>query len=53
MTRFAGKCFDSHTEDFKDIREATTAELPVFLNSPGSQNDGLYCKVAAEFASKF
>ena len=53
MTRFAGKCFDSHTEDFKDIREATTAELPVFLNSPGSQNDGLYRKVAAEFASKF
>lgn len=53
MPKFAGKCFDSHTEDFKDIREATTAELPVFLNSPGSQNGGLYRRLAAEFSSKF
>lgn len=51
--KFADKCFDSHTEDFKDIREATIAELPVFLNSPGSQNDDLYRTMAKEFRLKF
>lgn len=49
MPKFIGKCFDSHTEDFKDIREATIAELPVFLNSPGSQNDKLYRIMAKNF----
>lgn len=51
--KFADKCFDSHTEDFKDIREATINELPVFLNSPGSQNDTFYRKMAEEFRLKF
>jgi chromosome partitioning protein len=50
---FAGKCFDAHTEDFKDIREATTEQVPVFINSPGSQNDAFYRKIAQEFRSKF
>jgi chromosome partitioning protein len=53
MSQFADKCFDSHTEDFKDIREATTEQLPVFLNSPGSQNDILYRQMAEEFRAKF
>jgi chromosome partitioning protein len=51
--KFADKCFNSHTEDFKDVREATIAELPVFLNSPGSQNDGFYRAMAMEFRLKF
>lgn len=51
--KFADKCFESHTEDWKDIREATIAELPVFLNSPGSQNDGFYRAMATEFRSRF
>jgi len=51
--KFADKCFESHTEDWKDIREATIAELPVFLNSPGSQNDGFYKRMAEEFRVKF
>ena len=50
---FAGKVFDSRTEDFKDIREATTEQLPVYLNSPGSQNDLLYREMTKEFRSKF
>jgi chromosome partitioning protein len=53
MPKFAGKCFDSHTEDFKDIREATTEQLPVFLNSPGSQNDLFYRSMAQEFRLRF
>ncbi len=53
MPNFAGKCFDKHTEDWKDIREATTEQLPVFLNSPGSQNDGFYRNMAEEFRIKF
>lgn len=53
MSNFTGKCFESHTEDFKDIREATTEQLPVFLNSPGSQNDGFYRRMAEEFRLKF
>lgn len=53
MTNFAGKCFDNHTEDFKDIREATTEQIPVFISSPGSQNDGFYRRIAQEFRSKF
>ena len=53
MSNFTGKCFDSHTEDWKDIREATTEQLPVFLNSPGSQNDGFYRRMAEEFRLKF
>lgn len=52
-SRFAGRCFDARTEDFKDIREATTEQLPVFLNSPGSQNDVLYRRMAEEFRIKF
>jgi chromosome partitioning protein len=53
MSNFTGKCFDAHTEDFKDIREATTEQLPVFLNSPGSQNDTFYRRMAEEFRVKF
>lgn len=53
MTPFTGKCFENHTEDFKDIREATTEQLPVFINSPGSQNDGFYRRIAGEFRAKF
>jgi len=53
MSNFTGKCFENHTEDYKDIREATTEELPVFLNSPGSQNDGFYQRMAEEFRVKF
>jgi chromosome partitioning protein len=53
MAQFADKCFDSHTEDYKDIREATTEQLPVFLNSPGSQNDTFYRQLAEEFRTKF
>jgi chromosome partitioning protein len=53
MPTFAGKCFENHTEDFKDIREATTEQVPVFINSPGSQNDRLYRGVTGEFRSKF
>ncbi len=53
MPIFAGKCFDSHTDDYKDIREATTEQLPVFLNSPGSQNDVLYRRMAVEFRARF
>lgn len=53
MPNFKGKCFDAHTEDFKDIREATTEQLPVFLNSRGSQNDGFYRLMAEEFRAKF
>jgi chromosome partitioning protein len=51
--KFADKCFDSHTEDWKDIREATIAGLPVFLQSPGSQNDSFYKSMAEEFRIKF
>ena len=53
MSNFTGKCFDNHTEDWKDIREATTEQLPVFLNSRGSQNDVFYQRMAVEFRSKF
>ena len=53
MSNFTGKCFNSHTEDWKDIREATTEQLPVFLNSPGSQNDVLYQRMAVEFRKEF
>jgi chromosome partitioning protein len=53
LPNFAQKCFTSHTEDWKDIREATTEQLPVFLNSPGSQNDKFYQIMANEFRSKF
>lgn len=53
MPEFKDKCFESHTEDYKDIREATTEELPVFLNTPGSQNDGFYRRMAEEFRIKF
>lgn len=50
---FANRCFDAHTEDREDIRKATEKELPVFLNSPGSQNDGFYRRMAEEFRIKF
>jgi chromosome partitioning protein len=53
MSQFSEKCFDAHTEDYKDIREATTEQLPVFLNSQGSQNDTLYRRMAEEFRTKF
>lgn len=53
MPNFMGKCFDSHTEDFKDIREATTEQLPVFLHSPRSQNAVFYQNMAVEFRSRF
>jgi chromosome partitioning protein len=53
LPQFKDKCFESHTEDFKDIREATTEELPVFLNSPGTQNDVFYRRIAEEFRVKF
>ncbi|MBX3662615.1 MAG: AAA family ATPase [Burkholderiales bacterium] len=52
MPNFKDKCFDTHTEDYKDIREATTEQLPVFLNSSGSQNDVLYRRMAEEFREK-
>jgi hypothetical protein len=50
---FAGKCFKDHTEDREDIRTATTDQLPVFLRTPGSQNDGFYRQIAEEFRSSF
>ena len=53
MPRFADKCFKAITEDFKDIREATTEQCPVFLNDPGSQNDNNYRRMAEEFGTKF
>jgi len=53
MQHFAGRCFETITEDFKDIREATTEQVPVYLNSPGSQNDQNYQRMAEEFRSKF
>lgn len=53
MPKFAGKCFDSHTEDRKDIREATSEHLPVFLSPTGDQNIVLYRQMAEEFRSKF
>jgi len=53
MPRFADKCFNGHTEELKDIREATTKQLPVFLSDPGSQNDVNYRKMAEQFVTKF
>ena len=53
MPKFAGKCFNSHTEDYKDIREATTEKLPVFLSSTGNQNIPFYKNMADEFRQKF
>lgn len=53
MPDFTGKCFESHTEDFKDIREATTEQLPVFLHTPHSQNAGFYQRMAEEFRLRF
>jgi chromosome partitioning protein len=53
MANFVGKCFVDHTEDLKDIREATTEEKPVFLNSPSSQNAVAYKKITKEFLGKF
>ncbi len=53
MTKFAGKCFESYTEDYKDIREATPERLPVFLSSSGNQNIVLYRNMAEEFRLKF
>ncbi len=50
---FSKKVFESRTDDYKDIREATTEQLPVYLNSPGSQNDSLYREMTKEFRSKF
>jgi hypothetical protein len=51
--RFSGLCFDSITEDFKDIREAADKQVPVFHNSPSSQKSGNYRRMADEFLSKF
>lgn len=53
ISGFAGRIFASQTEDYKDIREATTEQLPVYLNSPGSQNDKLYREMTDEFRTKF
>lgn len=53
LPKFSARCFDSKTEDYKDIREATTEERPVFLNSPGSQNCENYRQMAAEFLQRF
>lgn len=53
MPMFEGKCFDSQTQDLKDIREATTEQLPVYLKSPGSQNDINYRRMTEEFRRKF
>jgi len=53
MPKFVGKVFDARTEDYKDIREATDQELPVFLTTPMSQNAGNYRRMAEEFRSKF
>lgn len=50
---FANKCFDGHTEDREDIRKATEKELPVFLNSPDSQNAHFYRQIADQFRLKF
>ncbi|PYV32744.1 MAG: hypothetical protein DMG22_12190 [Acidobacteria bacterium] len=51
--RFANRCFDSVTEDYKDIREATTEQRPVFFNSPGSHNDQNYRRMTDEFIRRF
>ena len=53
MPKFKGRCFDAVTEDYKDIREATDEEKPVFLNSPGSQNSENYKRMAEEFLRCF
>lgn len=53
MPRFANRCFESLTEDFKDIREATTEQIPVFLHSPSSQNSLNYLRMAQEFLRNF
>jgi chromosome partitioning protein len=51
--RFSNLCFDSITEDFKDIREAADKQVPVFHNSPSSQNSSNYRRMADEFLAKF
>ena len=51
--RFANKCFDAKTEDYKDIREATTERTPVFIESPGSQNSQNYRAMTDEFIRSF
>lgn len=53
MQKFNGRCFDAVTEDYKDIREATDQERPVFINSPGSQNSENYTRMAEEFLRSF
>lgn len=57
MTNAAGQkrfeCFKDNTDDFNDIRAATTDELPVFLRTPGSQNSLHYQNIAIEFRAKF
>ena len=51
--RFASRCFDSITEDYKDIREAADEHRPVFFNSPGSHNDRNYRRMTEEFLRRF
>ncbi|MGH9431830.1 MAG: ParA family protein [Terriglobia bacterium] len=51
--QFANRCFESITEDYKDIREATTEQLPVFLHSPNSQNSQNYQRMTQEFLRSF
>lgn len=53
IPRFANRCFEAITEDFKDIREATTEQTPVFINSPDSQNSANYRNMAHEFLRSF
>jgi hypothetical protein len=51
--RFGNRCFDSTTEDLKDIREAATEEKPVFVHDPGSQNSNNYRRMTDEFLRRF
>jgi chromosome partitioning protein len=53
MPKFAGRVFESRTDDYKDIREATDQELPVFLTDPASQNSENYRRMSEEFRLKF
>jgi len=51
--RFSDRCFEAITEDYKDIREATTEHTPVFIESPASQNSQNYRRMTDEFIRSF
>jgi hypothetical protein len=53
IPRFANRCFSARTEDYKDIREATDEQKPVFIQSPGSQNSQNYRQMTDEFLDNF